>query len=520
MKNIPQSNNRFTPQQLKILFQRKDFRAIRDNAFGFRQSNPRHPEVLTILGVVHAQSGQHAAATDCFTQLVKVDPRSASAHHNLGIALRQQGEQRKALPRFEKAISLKPDYLDAYNGMISVLHDLNRIDDALKMALKAHAINPDHIETSFNLALCHVGTGEFPAAISIYEKLADLLPGNAEPLYHLSRLHRFAPDDAYMPKLQALLKTAGDNVKNSVLANYALGKACHDMKADDQAFSHWREANTRFRKQIGYHPDEDVKTFDQIRAWADQPRTVEPDPAHAPTPVFILGMPRSGTSLVEQVFAGHSRIHAAGELDYWGKTLSHAAREGTPLDQALLDKMRREYLDELAALKTGRPLITDKNPLNCRWIGVIRTLFPEAPVIHLKRHPMAVCFSNYRNLFRSEAMRYTNDLDDIARYYMQYDALMGLWDEKYGDSIITVDYEEMTENPRQEIAALLTAMGLDWQESCLKIEENKRSVKTTSDTQIRSKIYTKSSEEWVRYEKHLAPLFEKLKPILERDGWI
>ena len=157
--------------------------------------------MLTILGVVHAQSGQHAAATDCFTQLVKVDPRSASAHHNLGIALRQQGEQRKALPRFEKAISLKPDYLDAYNGMISVLHDLNRIDDALKMALKAHAINPDHIETNFNLALCHVGTGEFPAAISIYEKLADLLPGNAEPLYHLSRLHRFAPDDAYMPEI-------------------------------------------------------------------------------------------------------------------------------------------------------------------------------------------------------------------------------------------------------------------------------------------------------------------------------
>ena len=125
MKNITK-NNRFTLQQLKILFQRKDFRAIRENAFSFRQCNPGHPEVLTILGVVHAQSGQHAAATDCFTQLVKVDPRSASAHHNLGIALRQQGEQRKALPRFEKAIALKPDYLDAYNGMISVLHDLNK----------------------------------------------------------------------------------------------------------------------------------------------------------------------------------------------------------------------------------------------------------------------------------------------------------------------------------------------------------------------------------------------------------
>ena len=159
-------------------------------------------------------------------------------------------------------------------------------------------------------------------------------------------------------------------------------------------------------------------------------------------------------------------------------------------------------------------------PLNFKWISIIRAIFPDAPILHLKRHPMAVCFSNFRYFFQSHGMRYSNDLMDIGRYYLAYDQLMQRHMADHGDAITTIDYEALTQNPKQHIESLLKTLGLEWQDACLNIEKNKRSVKTVSNVQIRSSIYTKSSEEWQNYEDQLKPLKDMLMPVLDRDGWL
>jgi len=508
-----------SPQLLKQLFRQGQFDIIVKNARHFRQKNPANPEVLTILGIVFSEKNQLASARKCFESLVALQPNSPQAHYNLGITHRKNGDQAEALASFEKAVSLKPDYAEAYNGQSGVLHDMNKIDEAKNAALNAIRYNPDHYEANLNLALCLIAEGEFDEAKNTCFKLMKINPDSVEPYYHFSRIHRFSSIDDNMKTVLRLLENTRD-VKTIVLGNYALGKGFSDIRDFDKAFHHWKDANAAFRKQIGYHPDENTRIFDSINYWADRPVHPGREYLTEKKPFFIIGMPRSGTSLVEQILSGHSAVHAAGELDFWGKFMRRNGYEKNSIRKSTLHEIRKGYDEVLRQTETDKHIITDKMPLNFRWVGLIRSLYPDAPIIHLKRNPVAVCFSNYRNLFQSHAMRYTNDLIDIGLYYLQYDALMTRWYQEYGDSIIPVDYEALTENPRPEIEALLSSLGLEWQESCLKIEDNKRTVNTTSDTQIRSKIYTKSSEEWQRYEKHLGPLIETLEPILKRDGWI
>ena len=514
----------YSPPHLNALFQRGNFAEIAEKSRLFQKQNPQNVDVMSLLGVSCVRARQLEKAKSYFELATKLAPKTPSVWNNFGNVLADLGETSQARSSYEQALQLNPDYPDALNGYGNVLMDLGLIQDAVLSYQQLLALNPDHPDGQINLAQAYIAKGEFDAAKIEFHRLLAKDPRRAEAHQQLSRIHHYQKGEDHIRAMQSVLAMPNPSAKETVLINHGLGKAHADLQDYAQAFAHWQAGNQGFKKTINYDFAEDQDVFDRLHQWAETTPSLGGSIALKRQPIFILGMPRSGTSLVEQILSGHSEVYAAGELDALGLAIRKNVLSGPNLsmprlNKAMLKTIRDAYLKDINALPTDRGMITDKMPLNFKWIGIIRKIFPDAPILHLKRHPMAVCFSNFRYFFQSHGMRYSNDLMDIGRYYLAYDELMNRHITDHGDAITTIDYEALTQDPKQNIENLLTTLGLEWQDACLNIQDNKRSVKTVSNVQIRSSIYTKSSEEWQHYEEQLKPLKEMLMPLLKRDGW-
>ena len=515
----------YSLQELDALFQQGHFGVIAEKSHLFLKNNPKNPDVMSLLGVACARAGQLPKAKSYFERATKLAPKTPSVWNNFGKILSDLGETSLAQKSFNEALQLNPDYPDALNGYGNVQMNLGQIQDAVHSYQKLLALNPDHPDGQINLAQAYMAQGEFEAAKKEFLSLIKKTPRHAEAHHQLSRIQRYEKGDNHIKAMKAVLALPKPRVKETVLINHGLGKAHADLKDYTEAFAHWQAGNEAFKKTINYDFAEDQEVFDCLHKWAKSMPPSFWSGALKRRPIFILGMPRSGTSLVEQILSGHSAIYAAGELDAMALAvrkyaLSQPQQSMPKLNKSVLKTIRDAYIKDINALPTDRGIITDKMPLNFKWIGIIRAIFPNAPILHLKRHPMAICFSNFRYFFQSHGMRYSNNLMDIGRYYLAYDQLMQRHMSDHGDTITTIDYEALTQNPKQHIENLLKTLGLEWQDACLNIEKNKRSVKTVSNVQIRSSIYTKSSEDWQNYEDQLKTLKDILMPVLDRDGWL
>ena len=221
------------------------------------------------------------------------------------------------------------------------------------------------------------------------------------------------------------------------------------------------------------------------------------------SPIFILGMLRSGTSLIEQIVSSHSEVTGAGELNHVSKFGRKLAVDPISVSTANVSKFRDKYLAELSKVSNGKHFVTDKMPPNFRFIPLICAAFPEAKIIHVKRNAAATCWSNYKHYFASDSLRYCYDLKDVISYYDLYSDLMKFWQSQYGDRIYHLSYESLTTKQENETRKLIKYLGLNWQPSCLSPHKNKRSVRTASQQQVRQKVYKGSSEAWRKYEPYL-----------------
>jgi hypothetical protein len=230
------------------------------------------------------------------------------------------------------------------------------------------------------------------------------------------------------------------------------------------------------------------------------------------TPIFILGMPRSGTTLTERILGRHGMIEPAGELPHLGMAVNTHFERGDPVTRSFLQNVRDSYLHGVKPLTKGRPYVVDKMPHNFRWIGVIARALPEAKIIHMDRDARAVAWSNFKTYFSTNAkgMGYSCDLGDIVEHYQLYRDLMALWRDRYPGWILDFDYEALTQEPEARTRTLLDWLGLPWDEACLSPEETRKTAKTASKNQVTKPIYTGSGEEWRLYEPYLGGAFERL----------
>jgi hypothetical protein len=294
--------------------------------------------------------------------------------------------------------------------------------------------------------------------------------------------------------------------------NEGLGK-------QDEFFKYLDEGNSLRKKELNYSIDQSSEVHSTIkRLFNSLPPSIIESKSFNPSelcPIFIVGMPRSGTSLVEQIISSHQEVYGAGELDTITKLASPIIKNFLAGDinhlteQALLF-IREEYLDMLSQFNTSENIITDKLPLNFQYIGFIFSAFPDAKIVHLKRDARATCWSNYKYYFKNKENGYSYNFDDLARFYGLYIDLMDFWHELYPNQIYDMCYEDLTINQEEETRKLLEYCELDWDENCLNFHTNKRAVKTISTLQVRQKMYQGSSENWKKHEAYLKPLIKSL----------
>ena len=440
-------------------------------------------------------------------------PGFAMLHGLIGGTYSKLEMREDALDALSRAVRLNPRDPFSRNALGSLYSKLNRSDLALENIREALKLNPRYGEAHINLGLALDNAGRRDEAIAAMSKGLELRPNDTGAHRLLSAMKKYAPDDPQIAKMQRMLTSVPSNSQEAVQLHFALGKAHDDFGETDTAFKHFQAGNRIRREALGDISERNRAQFEQVKALFEGgaiPVAKEAAPG-SQRMVFIVGMPRSGTTLVEQILASHSKVHGAGELDFLQRGVLQFLEEGHAVgDTAALATLHAGYMKAIGELGIDAPVVVDKMPSNFRWTGFVLAAFPGATVIHTRRDPVAVCWSIYRHYFPAAGMDFSWDTKDLGAFHRLHDEYMAFWNETFPGQIIDLDYETLTENQESETRRLLAACGLEFEEACLKFHETERAVSTASLDQVRKPIYRGSSAAWRKYEKHLGPLIEAL----------
>ncbi len=508
---------------------------------------PTHQLSWQILGMVFSKTGKKSEALDANQRVVHLVPNDAQAHYNLAVLLKELTRLDEAEASYKKAIILKSDFTEAHSNLGNILKELGRLEEAEASYKKAIILKPDNAEAHYNLgvALKELGRldeaeesykkaiilksnypqaynnlgimyqelGKLDEAEASYKKSIILKPNFSQAHRHLASVKKFSKRDDHFLQMQELLNEGSYSEEQRCHFNFALAKASEDLGEIEDAFSYYKEGNTLRKKLLNYDITRDIKLFKQIKKCYPKIKesTLEiKDTPNKLTPIFIVGMFRSGTTLVEQVISSHSKVAGAGELTFAEILGDSIARGLSILDKDTLLNFRENYIKKLQAFSNGSLIVTDKNPQNFRYIGLLAAAFPDSKIVHVRRNSAAVCWGNYKQFFASKNVGYPYDLNDVVEYHTLYENLMEFWKIQLTDRIYNFDYELLTTNQKDETKNLIQYLGLDWQEECLSPQSNNRSVATASNKQIREKIYQGSSQQWKVFKPFLNGVLDHL----------
>lgn len=448
------------------------------------------------------------------------------AHYNLGLAYTDSGEHTKAIFYYRKAIKINPNHGLSWNNLGSALEQQGNKKSALKAYEKAVAINPQHAEAQNNQGAIYSEEGRLADARNSFNIAITARPDFVEAHYNLSSLKTYTADDPHLRQLEAVYAQRDRLSPHArIRYDFAYGKALDDIGQYDRAFAAYEEGN---RIQHAILPcderradeivDAIISTFTSefLASKLDQ----RPASSDKKTPIFIVGMPRSGTTLLEQILSSHSSVFGAGELNTLNEVITDVTKASSEklftealskISKSNLQKISKDYLRQVWALSPKSAFITDKMPANFFYLGLIYLALPNAKIIHAMRDPMDSCFSCYSRLF-NDTMEFAYDQGTLGRYYQRYMKLMTHWHQVLPkDTILDLPYEDMVANAEVQSKRVLKFVGLPWDPSCLEFYKNERLVKTASVAQVRKPIYKTSVARWKHFARHLKPLYELVK---------
>lgn len=523
---------------------------------------PEHAGALGNLAIIRRRQGRQEEAVALHRRAIEQEPDAPDRHCNLGNALNDLGRYPEAAEAYKAAIARHPDSLPARLSLGELYRKFRQIDSAreqFEAAARAHpesglahmnlgniafeASDADAAERHFrkaltlepNLAVAHQNLatllkarGAMDEARQHYEQALQLDGNLIQAHYNFAQLRKFEADDPEFERLHTLLDDPARTVGERASLHFALGKMYADTGDPDRAFAHYRagnDARTEGSAQMGRHfdPDGFSRSVDRILAtftedfFAQRPATQW---GHADDrPVLIVGMPRSGTTLVEQILASHPAIHGAGELSAIAQLLGRVPEHngsGRPMPEGAADldpdgvrRLADAYRQQLPAVQDGVRRITDKMPENFLRLGLFALLFPHGRIIHCRRDPLDTCLSCFCHHF-TEEHEYTNDLTTLGRFYRDYERLMAHWRSVLPIPMHEVRYEELIADQEGQSRALVDFLGLPWDPACLAFHRHDREVRTASNAQVRQPLYRSAMGRWRPYAAHLGPLFETL----------
>lgn len=482
--------------------------------------NPGNMIAQYWLGRALQDQERFAEAASSYRAVIASAPRYADAHCNLCYVLTMLGDLTRAASHAREAIALSPDYADAHNNLGYALQALGDFKGAEASYAQALAHDPHYAAAYNNLGNLHKDLGNLPAAEAAYRQALAIQPDFARAHFNLADVKTFRERDADVAALETQLASAGGTSPQRHYLHFAMAKALEDIGAYDEAFAHLQAGGALKRASLPYdEPKLMAYLHDMARLYDPQLLArFAGDGDPSAVPIFIVGMPRAGTTLVEQILASHGEVLGGGErLDFDAAMASvlppgSAAERIGGLDPARLQALGAAYLARLPALAPGQTRITDKLPANFMHVGLIHLALPGAKIVHVLRDPADTCMSCYSKLF-DVGQEFTYDLSELGRYYVAYRRLMDHWRTVMPGAIYEISYEALVADMAEETRRILDYCGLEWDPACLAFHENARPVQTASATQVRKPLYGSSVGRWKRYERHLAPLLTELAKL-------
>jgi thioredoxin-like negative regulator of GroEL len=512
------------------------------------------PKALSARARAAAEDNDWITVGTCAARLMELMPGEAEGHFLAGLAARGLGRPVEAKAAFERALGLDARRYDAAIELAAQSLAAGRHNEALKlleayesrlgnspmyldlaatlysrMALheragplfeQANRLQPGVGSLQAHLAECQVVLGRIDEAAGIYEALLRQYPRHQRYHYELSRLRR-ARDATHVEEMKAVLESAALPPPRNIFLYYAIGKEFEDLERWDEAFEYYKLAGDAARSVSPYDVQTDVHLVETIievcnAEWlADAPGLT---PADAPaTPIFIVGLPRTGTTLTDRILSSHSQVESAGESFFLQNAIQRhsglksrglmsaemvAAAGGRPIRD-----IGRTYLEWIGYRLSGKPMFIEKFPENFFYLGFIAKAFPQARIVHVHRHAMDACFAMYKQSF----FRYAYTLHDLGRFYVAYDRLHRHWRDLLGDRVVELSYESLVADQEGETRRLLERLGLEFESGCLEFDRNRAAVYTASVVQVREKIHDRSVGKWRRFASHLRPLQEQLE---------
>jgi tetratricopeptide (TPR) repeat protein len=486
------------------------------------RENPRHPDAVNLMGVLAIEAGQNTAALGYLHEAVKLAPKQAIYRNNLGNALIIAGQYEDALPHLRRAVTLSPSYAEAWCNTGKAWRMIGDMEAAEKYFRKTLLLSPGFLRAQAGLAEIESEMGRFDQAAAAFERILDLDPRNVDALCGITQTRRFAQKDPIILMFEQILRDCSLRDDQRAPLHHAFAKICNDIGEYEEAFKHF--ARGKELKKLKFHMELHRETYAAARA-AFTPEFFAARNQYGSRdgrPVFIVGMPRSGTTLTEQILASHPMVTGLGELpdmrkimralDYGSASPAIFASNVEKLDRVAARELADTYLKAYSRAPSGQVRLIDKTPHNYENLGLIALLFPNARIIHCRRNPLDNCVACYMQNF-SESHGYNGDLTVLGAYYREYQALMEHWRRVLPIPMIDIDYEEMVADQEGVTRRLIYFAGIEWSDECLRFFDLERQVRTPSRWQVRQPIYSSSVGRWKRYEKFLDPLKAALADI-------
>ena len=473
--------------------------------------NPSDAEYLNNLGNVLRELGSRREAAAVYARAVELDPLRADSHCNYGNALIDLRRLDEAEAAFRRALTLEPDQPLVHLSLATALRLRRRTSDAEASCETALAIDPNHAQALALLGELRADRGRFSEAESLFQQAIAADPDFSFPYLSIATHRKMTTNDGLWLKGVETSLARPQPLANEISLHYALGKYFDDVGRYRNAFAQYVQANELSKRygaifdaaKLTHRIDTIIRSFDA--AFVRQPMI---EPSDSELPIFVVGMPRSGTSLAEQILASHPAVFGAGELTFWNGGFA-AYRQAQIANQSgaeLIPGLAREYLRRLAALAPSARRTVDKMPTNFMYAGLIHAAIPRARIIHMQRHPLDTCLSIYfQNFFNIGP--YANDLQHLAQFYEQYLRVTAHWRSVLpASALLEIPYEALIEDQEGWTRRMLEFVGLPWDPACLEFHRTDRVVITSSKWQVRQKIYASSAGRWRNYQEFLGPL--------------
>ena len=481
---------------------------------------PDFAEAHDNLGNALRISGRLDEAAAAFGKAVSLKPDFAAAHSNLGIVLEAQRDFPGAEAAYRRALDVNPGFARAHNNLGQLLQQLEKFDEAGSAYRRALELEPNFAEANNNLGTLLKELGKFDEAEAAFRRALAINPDFASCFANLADLKTFASDDADIAAAERVMTKAGITDAQRLDLHFGLGKAYEDQHDCDRAFANWEKGNRIKRRSLAYDAGTDEANVEHIINTFNRPELTRlaGHGCQSEAPIFVVGMPRSGTTLVEQILSSHTDVFGAGEMPHFIRlyldSVGGMDRDKVFPESGALEALGQSYIDAVGQTIPPTPRFTDKLTENFRAIGLIYLVLPNAKIVHCLRDPVDTCLSCFKTNFVND-VDFAYDLTELGRHYRARDRLMEHWHAVLPGPMFDIRYEDVVDDLEGQARALLEFCGLPWEDACLDFHRNERPVRTASAAQVRKPIYKDSVRRWKRYEDHLAPLLDALEPLVK-----